>query len=128
MKRVSLVTVLVRDQDEAIAFYRDKLGFLLAEDMPFGPQRWVTMQAPDDRTVALSLCRAETAEDRALVGRQGGSRPLVALAIDDCLGEYTRMKARGVVFHGEPQVHSYGAGVVLEDLYGNRIYLNQEPA
>ncbi len=47
--------------------------------------------------------------------------------MDDCLGEYVRMKGAGVKFHGEPQVQPYGTGVTLEDLYGNRIYMNQEP-
>jgi hypothetical protein len=46
---------------------------------------------------------------------------------DDCLGEYRRMKDAGVKFHGEPQAQPYGTGVLLEDLYGNKIYLNQEP-
>jgi hypothetical protein len=50
------------------------------------------------------------------------------MATDDCLGEYARLKAAGVHFLGEPQVQPYGTGVLLEDLYGNKLYLNQEPS
>jgi hypothetical protein len=98
------------------------------EDLPFGPKRWVTVRLPEDKTLSISLNLAETGGDLALVGRQAGSQPLFALATDDCLGEYRRMKQAGVHFHSEPQVQPYGTGVLLEDLYGNKIYLNQEPS
>lgn len=127
MKHISLVNVLVNDQDEAIAFYRDKLGFVVAEDVPFGPQRWVTLRAPDDQTVSISLNLASTDEDRRLVGKQGGSQPFLGIRVADCLGEHRRMRGAGVKFHGEPQVQPYGTGVMLEDLYGNKIYMNEEP-
>ena len=127
MKRISLVSLFVEDVDAAIAFYRDKLGFLVAEDVPFGPQRWVTLRLPDDELVSLTLKLAGTDEERALVGRQAGSSPLLGIVTDDCMGEYQRMKKAGVRFHGEPKVEPYGTGVTLDDLYGNRIYMNQEP-
>ncbi len=127
MKRISLLNVLVRDQDSAIAFYT-KLGFVVAEDVPFGPKRWVTLRLPDDPVLSIALNLAESEGDRALVGKQAGSQPLFSLATDDCLAEYRRMKEAGVRFQGEPQVQPYGTGVLLEDLYGNKIYLNQEPA
>jgi len=128
VKRLSLLSVYVKDQDAAIEFYTEKLGFLLVEDLPFGAQRWVTLRLPDDEVVCLTLNLAEKDTDRALVGKQGGSQPLFAIVTDDCLKEYRRMKEAGVKFHGEPQVQPYGTGVTLEDLYGNKIYMNQEPA
>jgi catechol 2,3-dioxygenase-like lactoylglutathione lyase family enzyme len=128
VKRLSLLSVYVKDQDSAIEFYTNKLGFVLAEDVPYGPQRWVTLRLPDDEVVSLSLSMAETDEDRALIGKQGGSHPFFGIVTDDCMGEYRRMKNAGVRFHGEPEVQPYGTGVTLEDLYGNKIYLNQEPA
>jgi catechol 2,3-dioxygenase-like lactoylglutathione lyase family enzyme len=128
MKRLSLLSVFVKDQDEAIEFYTSKLGFLLAEDVPFGPQRWVTIRLPDDEVVSLTLKLAKTDEERALVGRQAGSQPILGIVTDDCMSEYRRMKAAGVKFHGEPEVQPYGTGVMLEDLYGNQIYMNQEPS
>jgi catechol 2,3-dioxygenase-like lactoylglutathione lyase family enzyme len=128
MKRISLLSVYVKDQDAAIEFYTKKLGFAVAEDVPFGPKRWVTLRLPDDDVVCVTLNLAETDEDRALVGKQGGSQPFFGIETDDCIREYQRMKAAGAKFHGEPQVQPYGAGVALEDLYGNKIYMNQEPA
>ncbi|HEU5182600.1 MAG TPA: VOC family protein [Candidatus Polarisedimenticolia bacterium] len=128
MKRMSLWTVFVKAYDEAIEFYTRKLGFVVAEDVPFGKERWVTLRLPDDETVAIVFKLAETEETRALVGRQAGSQPLFGIQTGDCLAEYRRMKEAGVRFHGEPQVQPYGTGVTLEDLYGNRIYMNQEPA
>jgi len=127
MKRLSLLSVYVKDQDEAIAFYTKKLGFVVVEDVPFGPQRWVTLRLPDDEVVSIALNLAMTDADRALVGKQGGSQPYFGIVTDDCLREYRRMKDAGVKFQGEPQVQPYGTGVTLEDLYGNKVYLNEEP-
>src|SRR5262249_12924211 len=127
MKRISLLNVYVKDQDAAIDFYTSKLGFALAEDVPFAPHRWVTLRLPDDEVVSVSLTLAETQEELALVGKQGGSKPLFAIVTDDCMGEYRRMKDAGVRFEGEPEVQPYGTGVTLADLYGNKIYMNQEP-
>jgi catechol 2,3-dioxygenase-like lactoylglutathione lyase family enzyme len=127
VKRISLLNVLVKDQDAAIEFYTRKLGFAVVEDLPFGPKRWVTLRLPDNQGLSIALNLAESQEDLALVGKQAGSQPLFAIEIDDCLREYRRMKEAGVKFHGEPAVQPYGTGVMLEDLYGNKIYLNQEP-
>jgi hypothetical protein len=88
----------------------------------------VTVRLPDDDVLSVALNLAESDADRALVGKQAGSQPLFSMATDDCLGDYRRMKDAGVTFRGEPQVQPYGTGVLLEDLYGNKIYLNQEPA
>lgn len=77
--------------------------------------------------LTTGLYLAESEKDRALVGKQAGSQPVLGIATDDCLADYCRMKEAAVKFHGEPQVQPYGTGVLLEDLYGNRIYLSQEP-
>jgi catechol 2,3-dioxygenase-like lactoylglutathione lyase family enzyme len=127
VKRISLLNVLVNNQDSAIEFYTRKLGFVVAEDAPFGPKRWVTLRLPDDPVLSVALNLAESKEDLALVGKQAGSQPLFSIVTEDCLKEYRRMKDAGVKFQGEPQVQPYGTGVLLEDLYGNKIYLNQEP-
>jgi extradiol dioxygenase family protein len=127
MKKLSLLAVYVADQDAAIEFYTQKLGFVLVEDVPFGSSRWVTLRFPDDEVVSVALNLAQSSQDRALVGKQGGSQPLFGIVTDDCLREYRRMNDAGVTFHGEPKVEPYGTGVTLEDLYGNKIYMNQEP-
>jgi catechol 2,3-dioxygenase-like lactoylglutathione lyase family enzyme len=127
MKTLTVVGLVVRDYDEAIRFYTDKLGFTVSEDVTLGEDRWVVLSLPDSRQPGLALSLARMESDRAVVGNQAGSFPLFGLGTDDCLGEYRRMKERGVVFHGEPQSEPWGTGVLLEDLYGNTIYLNQEP-
>ena len=127
MKRLSLLSVYVENQDAAIEFYSKKLGFVLVEDVPFGASRWVTLRFPDDDIISITLNLAQTPQDQALVGKQGGSQPFFSITTDDCLREYRRMKDAGVTLHGEPKAEPYGTGVTLEDLYGNKIYMNQEP-
>jgi hypothetical protein len=68
-----------------------------------------------------------TDEQRALVGRQGGGQPVFGLSTDDCRRDFAALKARGVVFDGEPTTMPYGTGVMLQDLYGNKVYLSEEP-
>jgi hypothetical protein len=103
------------------------LGFVVAEDFPMGADRWLTITAPGSQDCVLALHEARNEADQALVGKQMGSYPFLGIATDNCLADYEQMKARGVKFNGEPSVRPYGTGVMLEDLYGNRIFLNQEP-
>jgi hypothetical protein len=77
---------------------------------------------------ALALHEARTEAEQALVGKQMGSYPFLGIATDDCISDYERMNALGVKFDGEPTIKPYGTGVLFEDLYGNKIYLNEEPA
>jgi len=122
-----ITSLLVKDYDEAISFYSDKLGFVVVENVPMGPDRWVTISLPNSHETVFALHVAKSDSDMALVGKQGGSFPFLGITTDDCLSDYKRLKALGVKFEGEPQVRPYGTGVMLEDLYGNRIFLNQEP-
>jgi catechol 2,3-dioxygenase-like lactoylglutathione lyase family enzyme len=125
MRHVKIVGLLVKDYDEAIQFYTQKLGFQVFEDLPFGDRRWVTLSLPgNDCSLALEL--AKSAEDLAVVGRQAGSFPFLALDTADCVADYTALKARGVSFLGEPEKGPWGTGVLLEDLYGNKVFLSQE--
>jgi catechol 2,3-dioxygenase-like lactoylglutathione lyase family enzyme len=120
--------ILVKNFDEALDFYTKKLGFVVAEDFLMGNDRWLTITAPDNQDCVLALHEARNEAEQALVGKQMGSYPFLGIATDDCVGDYERMKERGVKFDGEPSVRPYGTGVMLEDLYGNKIFLNQEPA
>jgi catechol 2,3-dioxygenase-like lactoylglutathione lyase family enzyme len=126
MKRVTLTEVFVHDQQEALDFYVEKLGFEVAEDKPLGAYRWLLVRLPNNVEFCLNLDLARTDEQNALVGRQAADRPLISIETDDCLGEYQAMRDRGVEFDREPEVHPYGTGVLLEDLYGNKIYMNQD--
>ena len=127
MNGIKIVSVLVLDQDEAIDFYTKKLGCELLEDKAFGESRWVTVAWPNQRGVTLALERATAAADKAVVGKQAGSHALLALDTSDCKADYERMQRLGVKFDGEPQSGPWGTGVQLEDLYGNRLFLSQEP-
>ena len=128
MKKKLMFSLLVKNYDEAIDFYTKKLGWIVAEDNPMGDDRWVTITAAGNDGCVVALHVARTKEDKVLLGKQGGSYPYIGLESHDCLGDYQRMKKLGVKFQGEPEVRPYGTGVLLEDLYGNVIYMNQEPA
>lgn len=125
MKAVSLFKLLVRDQDEALAFYRQKLGFEVVEDANLGDYRWLLIKLPDNADFTINLELARTDEQKAVVGRQAADLPLFGIETDDAIGHYNRLKANGVSFEGEPDEQPYGTGVMMQDLYGNKIYLNQ---
>jgi len=113
-------TYLVRDYDEAIAWFSNKLGFVVVEDTALGnSKRWVRV-GPKDGGVRLLLGKAVTAEQIAGVGHQGGGRVFLFLETDDFTRDYEVFRARGVQFLEAPRHESYGSVAVFEDLYGNR--------
>lgn len=115
------VALLVRDYDEALAYFVDRLGFRLVEDTPLTPtKRWVLVAPPGARETALLLARAVGAEQEAQVGRQGGGRVFLFLHTEDFARDRARMEARGVRFVEPTREEPYGTVAVFEDLYGNR--------
>jgi catechol 2,3-dioxygenase-like lactoylglutathione lyase family enzyme len=126
MLRMSVFNLFVTDQDEARRFYADTLGFTVVEDQWLGDFRWLLVRAPDDRECGINLQLATTPEQQALVGRQGAGQPVFGLLTDSCIRDYAELGKRGVRFEGKPQEMPYGVGVMMTDLYGNRIYLNQD--
>ncbi|MGA0601598.1 VOC family protein [Caulobacter sp. KR2-114] len=121
-RRLAQVTFLVRDYDEAIAFFTDALGFALTADTDMGGgKRWVSVAPTADGSGAgLVLARASGPEQEAAVGRQGGGRVLLFLHTDDFARDHARMTAYGVRFLEAPRREPYGVVAVFEDLYGNR--------
>jgi catechol 2,3-dioxygenase-like lactoylglutathione lyase family enzyme len=118
---VSHVAVLVRDYDEAIAFYTNRLGFELIADTPLGGnKRWVLVAPPGGAGTALLLARAVTPQQAERVGDQTGGRVFLFLHTDDFWRDYNALRARGVRFTGEPRREDYGTVAVFVDLYGNR--------
>jgi catechol 2,3-dioxygenase-like lactoylglutathione lyase family enzyme len=116
------VSLLVREYDEALAFYVGVLGFELVEDRDLdGGKRWVRVRAPGGGE--LLLARAVTDEQRARVGDQSGGRVWLFLETDDFAREHARLRARGVRFLEEPRHERYGTVAVFVDLYGNKIDL-----
>lgn len=126
MRKLTLFKVYVSDQEQARRFYVEQLGFEVAEDKKLGGYRWLLVKAPGNDEVCLNLEIAKTEEEKALVGRQAAAQPLFSILTDDCRRDYMDLKRRGVKFEGEPKTMPYGTGVLLQDLYGNKIYLNQE--
>lgn len=120
-QRLGAVSVLVRDYDEALAFYVGALGFELIEDSPRGPgKRWVLVAPRGGDGARLLLARAATLEQQAQIGNQCGGRVWLFLQTDDFWRDYQRMRDRGVRFCETPREEPYGIVAVFEDLYGNR--------
>jgi catechol 2,3-dioxygenase-like lactoylglutathione lyase family enzyme len=116
------IALLVRDYDEAIAFYTQKLGFSLLEDteQPEQQKRWVVVAPPGGAGASLLLARAATPGQARFVGDQAGGRVFLFLRTDDFWRDYQAMQERGVRFVREPKRAEYGTVAVFEDLYGNR--------
>ena len=116
------IALLVRDYDEAISFYTEKLGFTLIEDteQPEQDKRWVVVAPPGKSGATLLLARAATAEQATFIGNQAGGRVFLFLRTDDFWRDYHALLARGVRFVREPKQADYGTVAVFEDLYGNR--------
>ena len=120
-QQLGSVTFLVRDYDEAIAFFTQQLRFVLVEDTPRpGGKRWVQIAPPGANECSLTLARAATPEQLAAVGRQGGGRVFLFLETDDFSRDYEEMKTRGVRFLEEPRTEPYAKVAVFTDLYGNK--------
>ncbi|HSP97524.1 MAG TPA: VOC family protein [Candidatus Dormibacteraeota bacterium] len=117
---IASVALVVREYDEAIAFFTDALRFTLLEDTPMGGgKRWVVV-APQGSGTTLLLARAVSDQQRAAVGNQTGGRVFLFLHTDDFRGDYHHMRSRGVRFVEEPREEAYGRVVVFLDLYGNK--------
>ena len=118
---LGLVSLVIRDYDEALAFYVGKLGFTLVEDsfVPEQAKRWVVVSPPGAKESRLLLARASNVEQEARIGDQTGGRVFLFLHTDDFWRDYERYKAAGVVFVRRPKVEPFGTVAVFEDLYGN---------
>ncbi len=115
------IALLVKDYDEAIGFYVEKLNFELIEDsyQPEQDKRWVVVSPPGSNGVTLLLARASKSEQASFIGNQSGGRVFLFLNTDDFWRDYHAMEAKGIKFLREPKQQSYGMVAVFEDLYGN---------
>jgi len=128
--QLARVTILVRDQDEALRFYTEKLGFEKRADVAFGPaMRWLTVAPRGQQGVEIVLQKPEPAmhgeEDARRMLEVVGRNPTWVFACDDCRATYAELRGRGVEFSGEPQEQPYGVEAVFVDLYGNSFSLLQ---
>ena len=118
---IAAVAIVVREYDEAIAYYTGVLGFVLLEDEPREPgKRWVLVAPPGSTGTALLLARAANDAQRASIGNQTGGRVFLFLHTDDFERDYVAYAERGVRFVEAPRREAYGTVVVFEDMYGNR--------
>jgi len=115
------VALVVRDYDEAIEFFTDKLNFRVVEDIYQAAQnkRWVVVAPPGHAGSTLLLARASTNDQEAFIGNQSGGRVFLFLSTDDFWRDYDDMTKRGIKFIREPKTEDYGTVAVFEDLYGN---------
>ena len=118
---LGLVALLVRDYDEALAFFVGTLGFQLVEDtvVPEQSKRWVVVSPPGATESRLLLAKASSAEQQSRIGAQTGGRVFLFLYTDDFWRDYEAYKAKGVEFVRAPKQEPYGTVAVFLDLYGN---------
>ena len=115
------IALLVRDYDEAIAFFTERLGFDLLEDTALGAgKRWVLVAPPGGAGTALLLAKATGPEQESRIGDQTGGRVFLFLHTDDFWSDYRALQVRGIVFTEQPRTETYGTVVVFLDLYGNK--------
>jgi len=118
---IAHLALVVRDYDEAIAWYTRALRFDLVEDRPMGPgKRFVRVVPRGGSGATLVLARAANEAQASRIGNQTGGRVFLFLHTDDFDGDYAHMRREGVAFCEEPRHEEYGTVVVFEDLYGNR--------
>ena len=125
LTKLAVVTILVRDQDEALQFYTEKLGLEKMDDMKFGDDRWLTVTAPQQKELQIFLAKAD-GFGMDLMDHVGRA-PSWAFSTDDCRATYETLKARGVKFLSEPEEKPWGIQAVFEDLYGNKFAIVEEP-
>jgi catechol 2,3-dioxygenase-like lactoylglutathione lyase family enzyme len=120
-QKIGYIALLVRDYDEAISFYTNKLRFDLIEDTDLGyGKRWVLVAPPHSAGSCLLLAKAASPDQEKCIGNQTGGRVFLFLHTDDFWRDYRAMKSRGVTFCEEPREEAYGTVAVFEDLYGNK--------
>jgi catechol 2,3-dioxygenase-like lactoylglutathione lyase family enzyme len=123
MPHLAHIALIVRDYDEALAFYVGKLGFTLAEDtyQPEQDKRWVTIRPPGapEHATTILLARASSDHQAEYVGDQAGGRVFLFLATDDFARDHAAFTAAGVAWVRPPAEYDYGRVAVFKDLYGN---------
>ena len=120
-RSIAHVAIVVRDYDEAIAFYVNKLNFELVEDTYQADQgkRWVVVRPAGNGNTSLLLARASTPDQETFIGNQSGGRVFLFLRTDDFWRDFAALSSAGVEFTRAPKTESYGTVAVFRDLYGN---------
>ena len=123
------IILIVKDQDEAFAFYTQKLGFITGVDDYIGDVRRLTVQLPHQLDFEIAFVKAVNKKDEeALVGKQVLTYPLICVKTDNMKEACSELKAKGIALVNEPHYQKWGLSASFRDLYGNHIYLIQPPA
>lgn len=119
LKKITHLTLFVHNQDEALAFYTNKLGFKLHTDMVGDTgTRWLTIHLPDQSDFELILMPALNEFETSLVGQQGNTMPLACFSTNNCQDTYEKLTAKGVEFTQKPTKQPWGVNALFKDLYG----------
>ncbi len=119
-KKIAHIALIVKDYDEAIKFYSEKIGFKIIQNTALDEKkRWVLMAPTGASECYLLLAKADNEEQISRIGNQTGGRVFLFLYTDDFQRDYENMLAKGVLFTREPVNESYGKVAVFSDLYGN---------
>lgn len=119
-QHIAHIALVVKDYDEAIHFYCDRMGFELKEDTPLSEtKRWVVVQPKGEGNCSLLLAKAAGDEQQNRIGNQTGGRVFLFLYTDDFKRDYNKYRAKGIEFVREPKEEVYGTVAVFKDLYGN---------
>ncbi|MBI4851861.1 MAG: VOC family protein [Acidobacteria bacterium] len=120
-QHIGSIALVVKDYDEAINFYTQKLGFILLEDTLLSEdKRWVVVAPQGAKETSLLLAKAASPEQENSIGNQTGGRVFLFLHTDNFWQDYNKMIANGVEFLESPRQESYGTVAVFKDLYGNK--------
>lgn len=130
MKQIKSIVVLVHDQQEALNFYTEKLGFEVHTDASFGEgNRWLTVNIPGNKDLEIVLALAKADEAKLKVGNQVDSEnAIMGFYTDDIEVNIANFKAKAVELASELIDEPYGKFVFFNDLYGNKFYLHQDKA
>lgn len=119
-QHIAHIALVVKDYDEAIQWYQEKLGFRLVEDTQLSEdKRWVMMAPPGAKETCLLLAKASNEQQLQAVGNQAGGRVFLFLFTDDFENDYVSMLANNINFVRTPEDQPHGKVAVFEDLYGN---------
>jgi catechol 2,3-dioxygenase-like lactoylglutathione lyase family enzyme len=119
-QRLAQIAIVVKDYDEAIEFYTQKLQFELLEDTQLSPiKRWVRVRPKGESSTGLLLAKAKNEEEASRIGNQTGGRVFLFLFTDDFDRDYQNLLNHNITIIRTPSVHEYGKVCVFADLYGN---------
>ena len=120
IQRITHVTIVVKDYDDAIKFYTEKLNFDLLEDTRLSEvKRWVIVAPQGDLSCSLVLAKSDSEEQKSKIGNQTGGRVFLFLYTDNFEHDYKNLIKNGVEIVREPRIEEYGKVLVFSDLYGN---------